>query len=267
MNGRIVSGGIVAIALAIGAAMWFSINRVHYEEVRDVASVRIQGDEFAVQNYRGIDGESSPLKLRACFDVDWEYYPSSAHQEEATPLIAPNWFDCFDAEALQADITSGDASVILAEENMPFGFSSYIAQYANGQAYMWRQINACGRAKIAGESLPEGCGEEAQADSWNKVFVTGLDGTAEELLVVEGSLRGAGSLACFETPLSLALITETYELGEAARWPGAAALACFPDTLETDVTDGAALIVKGGEAGQFVAIYGDGRGFVWKGQN
>jgi len=129
----------------------------YYDRVDGLTEVSAYGDAFPVSDYQGIDAETSPLKLRACFTVDWDYYPSDEYKLAAEPLVAPDWFSCFDAEQITLDILNDKAIAILAAENEIYGFSRYIAQYEDGRAFMWRQINECGEASFAGDDLPEGC--------------------------------------------------------------------------------------------------------------
>lgn len=157
MNGKIVSGGLVGFTLIFGAALWWSQTRAYYYEVNDLTEITAYGDAFPVSDYRGIDADTSPLKMRACFTVDWDYWPSEEFIDIAHPLIAPPQFDCFDAVQITNDIASGDAVAILAQDNDPYGFDRFIAQYPDGRAFMWRQINACGDATFSGETPPDHC--------------------------------------------------------------------------------------------------------------
>ena len=157
MKGERIVIALLAFCIVFGAALWHFQNRAYYQQVDGLTEVSAYGDMFPVSDYRGLDGDSSPLKLRACFTVDWDYWPSDEYREVAEPLTAPGWFDCFDAKAIADDIRSGAATAILADENMPFGFDRFIAQYEDGRAFMWRQINACGAAAFKGEDLPDGC--------------------------------------------------------------------------------------------------------------
>lgn len=154
MSGRVLAGGLVLFALVFGAALWWFQTRGHYVEVTDVAGIDVAGAVIPVSGYRGIDAATSPLKLRACFAADVIEGPPA---QAPDPLIAPDWFDCFDAEALAKDIEAGAARAILAERNQPYGFDRIVAAYADGRTFMWRQINECGAAAFAGDPLPEGC--------------------------------------------------------------------------------------------------------------
>jgi hypothetical protein len=154
MNGRIIAGGLVLFSLIFGAALWWFQTRGFYEPVEGVTEVIVAGVAVPVSDYRGIDAETSPLKLRSCFTATALTGPEAP---EATPLIAPEWFDCFDAGAITRDLASGEATAILAEFNTPYGFDRMIAAYPDGRAFEWRQINACGKAAFDGDDLPAGC--------------------------------------------------------------------------------------------------------------
>ncbi|MEM7523220.1 MAG: DUF6446 family protein [Pseudomonadota bacterium] len=154
MSGRLIAGGLVAFALLFGAALWWFQTRGHYQEVVGLDEVVIAGVATPVVGYRGIDAVSSPLKLRGCFTAEPLTGPPAP---EAEPLIAPAWFDCFDAEALATDIAAGAATAILAEFNTPYGFDRIVAAYPDGRAFQWRQINKCGSAHFEGDPPPEGC--------------------------------------------------------------------------------------------------------------
>ncbi|MEL6600313.1 MAG: DUF6446 family protein [Pseudomonadota bacterium] len=157
MSGKYVISALLGFAALFGAVLWYYQTTAYYEEVTGLTEVDAYGDAFPVSDYRGIDAPTSPLKMRACFTVDWDYWPSDEFARVAEPLNAPSWFDCFDAETIAGDIASGDATAILAEDNVPYGFSRFIAQYPDGRAFMWRQINDCGTAAFAGNPLPMRC--------------------------------------------------------------------------------------------------------------
>lgn len=156
-SGKLLMKGLLTFCVIFGIALWYYQTRAYYEEVTDVTEINAYGDPWPVANYRGINADTSPLKLRACFEVDWDYAPSVEFRDVAEPLVAPSWFDCFDAEQITLDILNEKATAILVAENEVYGFSRYVAHYEDGRAFMWRQINACGEASFAGDRLPEGC--------------------------------------------------------------------------------------------------------------
>ncbi|MEM7268568.1 MAG: DUF6446 family protein [Pseudomonadota bacterium] len=145
---------LIGFSLIFGIVLWWFQTRGHYEVVDSLDQITIDGRQVAVTDYFGIDGVSSPLKLRGCFTMSPTPGPIAKSPD---PLVAPDWFDCFDAEAIAADLASGLALPLLAESNAPFGFDRIVAVYPDGRAYQWRQFNACGDAHFAGDPLPEGC--------------------------------------------------------------------------------------------------------------
>lgn len=139
MSGRVLMIGLLLFAAAFGVALWWFQTRAFYERVEGLTVLPVQGVDLAVTDYQGIDASSSPLKLRACFRQDWPQ--SSASDTEATPLIAPGWFDCFDAGQLTEDLAAGKAQALRIAENQPRGFDTYVARYPDGRGYLWRQQN------------------------------------------------------------------------------------------------------------------------------
>ena len=260
MNGRILMIALIASALSIGGGIWYSAEVASYESVTDIDQVRVGETSWSVTNYQGIDGASSPLKLRGCFDFELPYSYDPTHSEDATPLIAPRWFDCFDAEQIQADIVQGVASVLISTENEPFGFTTYIAHYPDQRGYIWRQINACGAAQFSGEALPEECGGAVPDDALRALA---LAGDYVSVMPADGSVRGTGAFACFQTELSLALVSETFVIAETAPPNLVGAPACFPADIGADITEGLALLLKGEDQNQLIALYPDGRGYAW----
>ena len=61
--------------------------------------------------------------------------------EEATPLTAPGWFDCFDAVQIGADIEQGNALAFLGERNIKDGVDRVVAIYPDGRGFAWHQLN------------------------------------------------------------------------------------------------------------------------------
>ncbi len=138
MSGRILIIGLLLVAAVAGVGLWYAQVYAYYERVEGVASVRIAGAEVAVSDYRGLDGQSSPLKLRGCFTVDPAQVTGPAPRK-AAPLIAPGWFDCFDAEAIGTALERGEARAVVAEAAPP-GFERIVAVFPDGRAYQWRQV-------------------------------------------------------------------------------------------------------------------------------
>lgn len=141
MNGKTLMIGLLAFCAIFGAGLWYAQIYAFYDEVEGVEELSVYGDLFPVSEYRGIEATTSPLKQRACFTVDWDWAESEEHRTTATPLTAPYWFDCFDAEQIARDIEAGKATVYLAEIEEFDGADRYIAHYEDGRAFMWRQLN------------------------------------------------------------------------------------------------------------------------------
>ncbi len=286
MKGSVLMGGMLFAAAAMGIGLWYSAEKAYYVEVTDVAEVMAYGDAFPVANYRGIDADTSPLKMRACFNVDWDYYPTDEFKGVATPLIAPKSFDCFNAKKIGADLEAGNATAILSDENKPYGFNTFIAQYPDGNAFMWRQVNNCGEAHFSGDAIPQGCPVPADAAAKNvmrdpdhalhDINLTPITGDAPESMLIEGQPIVAFSTdakfyyACFQTPMSFGLLTETYEISDnALPAKPLGDMACYnQEKIAMDVASGEALSLVGQRnivdgIDRIIAVYPDGRAFAW----
>lgn len=161
MRAKPVIAGFGVFLAIFAAALWWFQTRAYYETLKGDGHVIVQGQQLPVQDFEGIDASTSPLKLRACFRLAEGAAPDALAifpaAEDATPLVAPGWFDCFDARALSAQLRDGPVRAVLAESNAPYGFDRIVALSPEGRGWMWRQINACGEAAFSGDPPPEGC--------------------------------------------------------------------------------------------------------------
>ncbi len=283
MNGKAIVIGLIGIALIAGAGLWYSIERAYYRTVSDVIEVVSYENALSVSQYAGIDADTSPLKMRACFKVNWDYVASDTYKTEATPLRAPRFFDCFNAKEITSDLETGNATAVLLDENRPYGFNTYVAQYPDGRAFMWRQINTCGEAEFSGNDLPEGCPDrqtiiieeidnttviqESKVEPSGQAVpavvpaalepidtiirlqpYTGLKAepiAVEDLRVVAAVSDPMTFRGCFKTELSYGLLTETYQTHDTPD-PAATALDCFDaDSLHNDLATGTAIAFVG----------------------
>lgn len=138
-DGRYVVIGLILSVMIIGFGLWWAQNRAFYTEYQ-ADTVVIAGNTYNVTRFRGIDSESSPLKLRACFLIEGTIL--APRVEKPVPLVAPGWFKCFKAEYIEEELAEGTAVAYLAEYDTPRGFDTVVAVSPGGRAYMWRQPNA-----------------------------------------------------------------------------------------------------------------------------
>lgn len=160
--GRFLAGVTVLSAIVAGVAMWWLQTRAFYVSVDEAAMTVVPAGGGAarpvpVEDFRGIDSDSSPIRYRACFQMDTVILDDAAPAPDAVPLTAPGWFDCFDAAEIGAALEAGEATAILSRENEPYGIDRIIALYPDGRGYAWTQINRCGEVVFDGRPTPDGC--------------------------------------------------------------------------------------------------------------
>lgn len=286
MKGSTLVGTLMLAALGMGTGLWYTIEKAYYVGVTDIKEISVSGVNRPVKNYMGIDADTSPLKMRACFKVDWDYLVTDEFRNFATPLIAPKSFDCFDAKKIDTDLKTGSATAILANENIPFGFNTFIAQYPNGQAFMWRQVNTCGNAHFRGDPLPEGCPIPEDAVAKNLMrdpksplhtinLMLIIDNKLEEISI-DGSPITAYSTdakfyySCFKTLLNFELLAEKYQASlDPLPSKPLGNMNCYDhEQILNDIKSGLALsfiseknIINGID--RIIAVYSDGRAFAW----
>ena len=168
MMGRIAIVGIVMFALLAGGLLYYLQVYAYYtelapEDVGDVQLVALYSGEpepIMFDNVRAIDSNSAPIRFRACFDTSHsQAFLTEMYvvYEEAEPLVAPTWFDCFDAEEIGTALERGEAIAFLSVENISYGVDRVISVMPDGRAHAWHQINACGEVVFDGDAAPEGC--------------------------------------------------------------------------------------------------------------
>ena len=175
MNGKVIGSVLVGLGLIAGAAVYYLQVYAFYAEVRSVrdgGSVVINITtthgtliELPVSDFAGIDASSSPIRFRACFQTPLPMDVGFSVREEATPLNAPGWFDCFDAARIGADLAVGNARAYLGEANVTYGIDRVLAIYPDGRGFAWHQINACGEEVFDGRPAPEGCPQHTNSES------------------------------------------------------------------------------------------------------
>ena len=155
-------------AVSGGVAMYYLQVYGFYEEVQatNVDDVQLTSLESGLpetilyENFKAIDADSSPLRYRACFETPMSQALLSetyALYDTPIPTVAPGWFDCFDANALGADLEGGTAIAFMGTFNITYGFDRVIAVSEDGRGFAWHQMNECGEKVFDGDPPPAGC--------------------------------------------------------------------------------------------------------------
>jgi hypothetical protein len=147
---------LLATVLAGGGAYYLQVY-AYYDRLPEQPTFPLGDTEFAVANFQGIDSDSSPIRYRACFDIDTDGADLTPY-DRPTPLIAPGWFSCFDAGALTAALADGRAVAVMGTANIRYGIDRVVALW-DGRGYAWHQINPCGEAHFNRDPVPPFCPE------------------------------------------------------------------------------------------------------------
>ncbi len=180
MMGKFLVLLILGSALLMGGGMYYMQVYGYYEPVvlggsqgentTDIQLTSLVGnapETIIVENFQGIDANSSPVRFRACFTTTQSIAMLTETYEvykTPVPLTGPKWFDCYDAITLGADLEAGGAIAFLSEANISFGIDRVIAVYPDGRAYAWQQINSCGEKVFDGQPAPESCPEQEESN-------------------------------------------------------------------------------------------------------
>jgi hypothetical protein len=128
--------------------MWYAQTRAYYDtlEAADLVVTTQAGEivPLAKSGFQGIDAETSPLRFRACFTVDdagLATLAQAAPHPEPEPLVAPAWFDCYDARMIAEAIASGEARAVMSLHEIARGVDRVIAVFPDGRAFAWQQLN------------------------------------------------------------------------------------------------------------------------------
>ncbi|MDP4892667.1 DUF6446 family protein [Cypionkella sp.] len=152
MNGKLVAGFIVIVGAVAGVAMYYLQEYAYYTKAvfkpgAEIALTLIssgQPEAILAEGVEGIDADSSPLRFRACFHTPLtQAMLSETYQayQGAVPLIAPSWFDCFDAAKIGAALENGEALAFLSQSNIAPSVDRVVAVFPDGRAYAWHQIH------------------------------------------------------------------------------------------------------------------------------
>ncbi|MEM9050095.1 MAG: DUF6446 family protein [Pseudomonadota bacterium] len=144
MSGRVVVIGILVASVLFATGLWYYQVHAYYERITGVTLIDVAGNAVPVSGYDGIDAFTSPLKIRACFRTDPAVFADLPAAQDAAPLVAPYWFECFAADAITADLAVGRAVAHVAEDTTPDGVDysilTYVAIYPDGRGFLWRQF-------------------------------------------------------------------------------------------------------------------------------
>tara|TARA_B100001057_G_scaffold351825_1_gene353306 strand:- start:272 stop:715 length:444 start_codon:yes stop_codon:yes gene_type:complete len=142
MNGKhfifLFLGGVVVFTVAL----FYFQNYAYYNSTDFKQNIFLGNKRYEISNYKGIDSESSGLKLRECFVVNRLDNLDLSKYEKPTPLTAPFWFKCFNAERITKDLSDGKATAFLLKKEEFDGIDTVIAVYPDGRSYRWRQLNS-----------------------------------------------------------------------------------------------------------------------------
>ena len=150
MNGKWPVLALVAAAAAAGAGAWYTQVYGFYERLSpqeaaaDITAIRSDGTVTAlpVAEAQGIDAGSSPLRWRACFTLAEPVDPATLTPfPEATPLIGPGWFDCYDAGTATDALASGAAVAVLSAPEVRPNVDRVLAIWPDGHGVGWHQWN------------------------------------------------------------------------------------------------------------------------------
>lgn len=167
MNGKIVGSVIVIAGLAAGAALYYLQVYGFYDRVSAVPEavtlVSLTSDRpepIPHEGFTAIDADSSPIRYRACFTTDFSLAlltETYVGLDEQTPRNGPAWFDCFDAEAIAAELAAGTALTFLGQKNVHYGVDRIVAITEDGRGYVWHELNDCGQKAYDGTVVGEEC--------------------------------------------------------------------------------------------------------------
>ncbi len=155
-------GGIAMYYLQV-YAFYDAIPMSGTDDVQMTVMINGEPEPILYENFTAIDSESSPIRYRACFETNMsaglltETYEAYENPE---PLVAPDWFDCFDAKEIGFALEEGEGLAFMGQSNIVYGIDRVVAILPDGRGFVWHQINRCGEKVFDGEPAPLGCPPE-----------------------------------------------------------------------------------------------------------
>ena len=141
MNGKRFILLFLCGVIIFTVALFYFQNYAYYNSLDIRQNIILGKKRYEISYYQGIESESSGLKLRECFIIDSLIDISLPKYEKPTPLTAPFWFKCFNAETITKDLENGKATAFLFKKEEFDGIDNVIAVYPDGRSYRWRQLN------------------------------------------------------------------------------------------------------------------------------
>ncbi|WP_299373529.1 DUF6446 family protein [uncultured Tateyamaria sp.] len=168
MSGKIIGIILLLTGIIAGAGLYYLQVYGFYEDVdfdvpNEIEMVSIVSgvpEPLLVHVLQAIDADSSPIRFRACFETEASLAmltETFVGLEPVTPRNAPPWFECFNAEALGAEIEAGTALTFLGQKNVHFGVDRIVAITEDGRGYIWHELNDCGEKAYDGTIVGEEC--------------------------------------------------------------------------------------------------------------
>jgi len=146
--GRWIVAAIIGITAIFAAVMWYTQTRAWYGTIdsADLVVTTPTGEILPLfeSAFQGIDAETSPLRFRACFTLDeaaMATIAQAATHPDPEPLVAPAWFDCFDARTLSEAIEASEARPVMSMHEIARGVDRVLAVFPDGRGYAWHQLN------------------------------------------------------------------------------------------------------------------------------
>ncbi|MBU3032068.1 DUF6446 family protein [Paracoccus marinaquae] len=148
-QGKIAVSFLILSAVLTALAVYYLQVYGYYEEIDELAgaeSLLLTTQDgstrpIRIGDFKGIDADSSPLRYRACFTVDPAALADARPYPGPTPLIGPNWFQCYSAKGVGRDLESGAAEAFLSQAEIRPGVDRVIAVYPDGRGFAWHQLN------------------------------------------------------------------------------------------------------------------------------
>ena len=166
MSGKLLGIIILFSAAIAGASLYYLQVYGFYTEVsapEELALVSVVSDQpepIGFTEFDAIDADSSPIRYRACFKTDMSLSlltETFVGLDDVVPRNAPGWFDCFDAEAIAAELAAGTALPFLGQKNVAFGVDRIVVITDDGRDYVWHELNDCGEKAYDGTVIGEDC--------------------------------------------------------------------------------------------------------------